>query len=179
MVASSSAETPAKSVSRSRKPTVIYPVAEAQQDTFDYNDVSVKRPLNRRGSSSAMAMSEEDSRKKSPLNRLNSKIHDQSSKSENGTGTSAMTPAASLKGVMLQSGASSKNLLPHIQTSQPAPLTSQASSSRMTRSNSMSVSRSNNSVICSVNYPWLLKSAHLQGQSLNDFELGRVIGECG
>lgn len=177
MPISTSAETPAKSVSRSRKPTVIYPVAAEAQDTFEYNEVSVKKPLNRRGSASGMQMSEEDSKKKSPLNRLNSKITDQSSKSDHGGGTHALTPAASMKGVMLQSAASSKNLLPHIQTSQPVPLSHQASSSRMTRSNSMSVSRSSNNVICSVNYPWLLKSANVQGQSLNDFELGRVIGE--
>lgn len=177
MPSSSSAETPVKSVSRSRKPTVIYPVATAEaQDTFDYNDVGAKKPLNRRGSASGQQMMDEDSRKKSPLNRLNSKINDQSSKSDHGGGTQAMTPAASMKG-MLQSAASSKSLLPHIQTSQPVLLSHQASSRSMTRSNSMSVSRSSNNVICSVNYPWLLKSANVQGQSLNDFEMGRVIGK--
>lgn len=157
---------------RSRKNTAIYPGAEANQDTFEYNEVKL-RPLNRRGSSNGIPI-DEDSRKKAPLSRVNSKFDQASSKSEHG-GTQVLTPAASQRGT-LQTVPSAKNLIP-LSASSPPPLSSQQSSSRLNRANSMSVSRtSNSSTICSVNYPWLLKSANVQGQSLGDFELGRVIG---
>lgn len=169
-LASESVESQSRNPPRSRKNTAIYPGAEASQDTFDYNEVKL-RPSNRRGSKNGIQI-DEDPRKKLPLSRANSKFDPASSKSEHG-GTQMITPTASQRG--LQTAPSAKNLL--ILSSIPAPLVAQQSSSRLTRANSMSVSRTNNSsTICSVNYPWLIKSANLQGQSLSDFELGRVIG---
>lgn len=171
----SAAAVAAAGVSRSRKPTMIYPVQEVQ-DSFDYAEVKIK-PSNRRGSASnsSLPVTLEDGRK-TPLTRLNSKVSEQSAKLDGGSSRPPMIPTASTKGMMV-SAPSNKNLLPQLGSSSISPLNSQSSTRNMTRSNSISVSRNTNSTnICSTTCPWLLKGANVQGQSLSDFELGRVIG---
>lgn len=171
-----------QNINRSRKPTAVYPVQEGN-DSFDFADVK-HRQLHRRGSKTGLTlpMMPEDGRSpslspNSKLTRMNSKFSDQtiqSSKSE----TASITPAVSMKGIILQTASSNKNLLSHAQISGPAPLTTQPSTRSMSRSNSISSSRITTATVCSSTYPWLLKSTNMHGQALGDFELGRVIGTC-
>jgi hypothetical protein len=104
--------------------------------------------------------------KKASLARMNSKIDINSSSRAIGEVKEqpSPTPASSAKGMIVQ--ASSRNLTPGTLTAQP-------SAARMLRSGSVA---GRNAISCSLNYPWLLKNANTAGTSLQDYELGRIIG---
>lgn len=176
-------DSPAKA--RSRKQTAIYP---ADQDGLDSLDSKPKLASTGRRASAPVILTNEESgsggsvpllTKKASLARMQSKLPVDINAS-NKTGaldgketSSTATPLASTKGMLLQ--ASSRNLLGTSSSSpQQGQLVPQQSMARMQRSNSVA---NRGATVCSLAYPWLLKQSNTAGTSLNDYELGRVIGE--
>lgn len=159
-------ESPSKM--RSKKGTIIYPM---DQEGTDNIDVKAKQ-LSRRNSKPIITTEDGvglSPKKAASIARMNSKLNISSKSAFDSKDTKELnTPASSGKGMLIHSPSRS-------QTSSPTLLAAQQpSQARMTRSGSV---MSKNSTTCSQTYPWLLKNTNTAGSSLNDFELGRVIGK--
>lgn len=159
--------------SRGRKQTAIYPTEQESADSLDS-----KPRLGRRASAPVLVSTDPSagnqgpggatSSKKAALARTHSRIENRMS-AEGKDGPTSPTPLTSSKGMLAQS--SHRNLLAH---GAPAPLVSQPSTARMTRSNSVA---NRTGTVCSLTYPWLLKSCSTSGTNLSDYEFGRIIGK--
>ena len=159
-------ESPSKM--RSKKGTIIYPM---DQEGTDNIDVKAKQ-LSRRNSKPIITTEDGvglSPKKAASIARMNSKLNISSKSAFDSKDTKELnTPASSGKGMLIHSSSRSQASSPTLLAAQ------QPSQTRMTRSGSV---MSKNSTTCSQTYPWLLKNTNTAGSSLNDFELGRVIGK--
>lgn len=120
---------------------------------------------------------------KSGISSHNNELIKQKSMSRrNSTDNQDLSP----RGMLDKKGASAKNLhseevqLVHskpqlLKQTSSSKLSHQASSSKLVKTNSIILKSS--SITHSSQYHWLMRNANLAGTSLNDYELGRIIGK--